>query len=37
MAMIIWYLDLQPPMQLVPIITDFVGSTPALGEVYTIM
>jgi len=29
--------DLQLPMQLVPITTDVVGSTPAQGEVYNIM
>jgi len=35
-AVIIWWLDLQLPMQSVPITTD-VGSTPTQGEVYNIM
>jgi hypothetical protein len=37
MAVIVWWLDLQLPMQSVPINTDVVGSTPAKGEVYNIM
>ena len=37
MALIVWMLDLQLPMQSVPIITDVVGSTPAQGEVYNII
>ena len=37
MAVIVWLLDLQLPMQSVPITTDVVGSTPAQGEVYNIM
>ena len=36
-AGIVWQLDLQLPMQFVPITTDVVGSTPAQGEVYNIM
>ena len=36
-AVIIWWLDLQLPMQSVPITTDVMGSTPAQGEVYNIM
>ena len=35
--MIVWYLDLQLPMQSVLISTDVVGSTPTQGEVYNIM
>jgi hypothetical protein len=37
MAVIIWYLDLQLPMQSVPITTDLVSSNPDQGEVYNIM
>ena len=37
MAVNVCELDLQLPMQLVPITTDVVGSTPAQGEVYNIM
>ena len=36
MAMIIWQLDLQLPMQLVPITTDVVSSNLDQGEVYSI-
>ena len=36
MVMIIWYLDLQLPMQSVPITTNVVSSNPAHGEVYSI-
>jgi len=34
---IVCKLDLQLPMQSMPITTDVVGSTPAQGEVYNIM
>ena len=34
MAVIVWWLDLQLPMQSVPITTDVVSSDPAQGEVY---
>jgi hypothetical protein len=33
---IIWYLDLQLPVQLVPITTKVVSSNPVHGEVYSI-
>ena len=33
MAVIVWWLELQLPMQLVPITIDIVVSTPAQGEV----
>ena len=36
MAMNIWQLDLQLPMQLVPITTDVVSSNLDQGEVYSI-
>jgi hypothetical protein len=36
MVVIMWYLDLQLPMQSVPIITKAVSSNSALGEVYLI-
>jgi hypothetical protein len=36
-AMIAWQLDLQLPMQLVPITTDVVGLNLDQGEVYNIM
>jgi hypothetical protein len=36
-AVIVWLLDLQLPMQSVLITTDVLGSTPAQGEVYNIM
>jgi hypothetical protein len=36
-AVIVWWLDLQLPMQLMPITTDVMGLTPAQGEVYNIM
>jgi hypothetical protein len=36
-AMIIWYLDLQLPMQSVPITTDVVNLNLDKGEVYNIM
>ena len=32
-----WYLDLQLPMQSVPITTKFVSSNTAVAEVYNIM
>ena len=35
--MIVWSLDLQLPMQSVPITTDVVGSTHARVEVYNIV
>ena len=35
--MIGWQIDLQLPMQSVPITPDVVGSNPAQGEVYNIM
>ena len=37
MVMIAWYLDLQLPMQSVPITTDIVSSNLDQGEVYNIM
>jgi len=37
MAMIIWLLDLQLPMQSLPITTDVVSSNLDQGEVYNIM
>jgi hypothetical protein len=37
MVMIAWYLDLQLPMQSVPITTDVVGSNLDQGEEYNIM
>jgi len=37
MAVIVWYLDLQLPMQSVPITTDDVSLNPAQGEVYNII
>jgi hypothetical protein len=36
MVMLIWYLDLQLPVQSVPITTKVVSSNPAHGEVYSI-
>jgi hypothetical protein len=36
-AVIAWLLDLQLPMQSVPITTDVVSSNPVQGEVYNIM
>ena len=36
MAVIVWQLDLQPPVQSVPITTKVVSSNPAHGEVYLI-
>jgi len=36
-AVILWYLDLQLPMQSVPINTDVVSSNLDQGEVYNIM
>ena len=36
MILILWYLDLHLPMQLVPITTNVVSSSPAYGEVYSI-
>ena len=36
-AMIVWLLDLQLPMQSVPITTDVVKSNLDQGEVYNIM
>jgi len=37
MAMIVWQLDLQLPMQSLPITTDVVSSNLDQGEVYNIM
>ena len=37
MAMILWQLDIQLPMQSVPITTDVVSSNLDQGEVYNIM
>ena len=36
-TVIVWQLDLQLPMQMVPITTDVVSSNPTQGEVYNIM
>ncbi len=36
MVVIVWWLDLQLTMQLVPITTNVVSSNPAHGEVYSI-
>ena len=36
MVMIVWLLDLQLPVQSVPIITKFVSSNPVHGRVYSI-
>jgi hypothetical protein len=36
-AVIIWKMDLQLPVQSVPIITDVVNSNPDQDEVYNIM
>ena len=36
-TVIVWWLDLQLPMQSVPITIGVVGSTPAHGEAYNIM
>ena len=36
-VVIVWWLDLQPPMQLVPIVTDVVSSNLNQGEVCNIM
>ena len=36
MVVIVWYLDLLLPMQLVSITTNFVSSNPTHGEVYSI-
>jgi hypothetical protein len=36
-VVVVWLLDLQLPMQLVRITTDFVSSNLDQGEVYTIM
>ena len=36
MVVIMWYLDLKLPMQLVPITTKVVSSNPDLGEVYSV-
>ena len=36
-AVVVWYLDLQLPMQSVPITTDVVSSNLDQGEVYNIM
>ena len=35
-VVIVWYLDLQLPMQAVPIITKVVSSNASNGEVYSI-
>jgi hypothetical protein len=37
MVVIVWYLDLQLPLQSVPITTKVVSSNHAHGEVYNIM
>ena len=37
LAVIVWQLDLQVPMQSVPITTDFVSSNLDQGEMYNIM
>ena len=37
MAVIVWWLNLQLPMQLVPVTTDVVSSNLDQGEVYNIM
>ena len=37
MAVIVWSLDSQLPMESMSITTDVVGSTPARGEEYNIM
>ena len=37
MAMIVWLLDLQLPMQSVPITTDVVSSNLNQGEMYSVM
>jgi hypothetical protein len=34
-VVIIWWLDLQLPMQSIPIFTNVVSSNPAHGEVYS--
>ena len=36
LLVILWLLDLQPPVQSVPITTNVVSSNPADGEVYSI-
>jgi hypothetical protein len=36
MVVIVWLLDLQLPVQSVPITTEVVNSTPVHGEVYSI-
>jgi hypothetical protein len=36
MVMIVWYLDLQLPVQSVPITTNVTNSNPAHGKVYSI-
>ena len=36
MVVIVWWLDLQLPVQSVPLATKVVSSTPVNGEVYTI-
>ena len=35
-VVVVWYLDLQLPMQSVPITTKVVSSNPAHGEMYSI-
>jgi hypothetical protein len=35
-VVVLWYLDLQLPMQSVPITTKVVSSNPVHGEVYSI-
>jgi hypothetical protein len=35
-VVIVWLLDLQPPMQLAPITTKVVSLNPAYGKVYSI-
>jgi hypothetical protein len=36
MGVVVWWLDLQLPMQSVPFTTNVVSSIPAHGEVYSI-
>jgi len=36
MVMIVWYLDFQPPVQLVSITTNVMSSNPVHGELYSI-
>jgi hypothetical protein len=36
MVVVVWYLDLQLPVQSVPVTTNVVSSNPVHGKVYTI-